>query len=123
LAVVVEDRRHLTIEITIEQTNQQPRRDAVGPGGEPHACPTARSRRGSLRCRRAEFARRGYAPPTSPQPGGLSDPPIAGIDAIVAPLARVAESWAMRRTAGTLLDTYVGPHGMVPSVKKSGVAR
>src|SRR5262249_34754438 len=30
--------------------------------------------------------------------------------AIVAPLARVAEIWAMRRTAGTLLDTHVGPH-------------
>ena len=47
---------------------------------------------------------------TSRQPGGLSDLQIAGIEAIVAPLARVAEIWAMRRTAGTLLDTYVGPH-------------
>ena len=47
---------------------------------------------------------------TSRQPGGLSDRQIAGIEAIVAPLARVAEIWAMRRTAGTLLDTYVGPH-------------
>ena len=47
---------------------------------------------------------------TSRQPGGLSDLQIAGIEAIVAPLARVAEIWAMRRTASTLLDTYVGPH-------------
>ena len=47
---------------------------------------------------------------TSRQPAGLSDMQIAGIEAIVAPLARVAEIWAMRRTAGTLLDTYVGPH-------------
>jgi adenylate cyclase len=47
---------------------------------------------------------------TSRQPGGLSDLQIAGIEAIVAPLAGVAEIWAMRRTAGILLDTYVGPH-------------
>jgi adenylate cyclase len=47
---------------------------------------------------------------TSRQPGGLSDLQIAGIEAIVAPLAGVAEIWAMRRTAGTLLDTYVEPH-------------
>src|SRR5215467_8288318 len=38
---------------------------------------------------------------TSRQPGGLSDLQIAGIEAIVAPLARVAEIWATRRTAGT----------------------
>jgi adenylate cyclase len=47
---------------------------------------------------------------TSRQPGGLSDRQIAGIEAIVPPLARVAEIWAVRRTAVTLLDTYVGPH-------------
>jgi len=47
---------------------------------------------------------------TSRQLGGLSDLQIAGIEAIVAPLARVADIWAMRQTAGTLLDTYVGPH-------------
>ena len=32
---MVEDRWHLAIEIAIEQIDQQPRRDAVGPGGEP----------------------------------------------------------------------------------------
>ena len=47
---------------------------------------------------------------TSRRRGGLSDLQIAGIEAIVAPLARVAEIWTMRRTAGTLLDTYVGRH-------------
>jgi adenylate cyclase len=41
-------------------------------------------------------------------PAGFSDAHIAGIEAIVAPLARVAEIRALRRTAGNLLDTYVG---------------
>ena len=36
---------------------------------------------------------------TSRRRGGLSDLQIAGIEAIVAPLARVAEIWTMRRTA------------------------
>jgi len=40
--------------------------------------------------------------------GGFSDAHIAGIEAIAAPLARVAEIRALRRTAGNLLDTYVG---------------
>jgi adenylate cyclase len=44
------------------------------------------------------------------QPGGFSDRHIAGIEAIVAPLARVAEIHALRRTAANLLDTYVGNH-------------
>lgn len=42
------------------------------------------------------------------QPGGFSDAQIAGLQAIVAPLARVAEIRALRRTAANLLDTYVG---------------
>jgi adenylate cyclase len=41
-------------------------------------------------------------------PSGFSEAHIAGIEAIVAPLARVAEIRALRRTAGNLLDTYVG---------------
>jgi adenylate cyclase len=41
-------------------------------------------------------------------PGGFSDAHIAGLEAVVAPLARVAEIRALRRTAGNLLDTYVG---------------
>ena len=40
--------------------------------------------------------------------GGFTDEHIAGLEAVVAPLARVAETYALRRTARTLLDTYVG---------------
>jgi adenylate cyclase len=42
------------------------------------------------------------------QPGGFSDAQLAGIEAVVTPLARIAEIWALRRTAMTLLNTYVG---------------
>ena len=45
---------------------------------------------------------------TTRQPGGFTDSQIAGIKAIMTPLARVAEIRALRRTAGVLLDTYVG---------------
>ena len=45
---------------------------------------------------------------TTKAPSGFSDAHLAGIEAIVAPLARVAEIRALRRTAGNLLDTYVG---------------
>jgi adenylate cyclase len=45
---------------------------------------------------------------TTQQPGGFTDAQIAGIEAIMTPLARVAEIRALRRTASTLLDTYVG---------------
>jgi adenylate cyclase len=41
-------------------------------------------------------------------PGGFSAAEIAGLDAIHPPFARVAEIWALRRIATTLLDTYVG---------------
>lgn len=41
-------------------------------------------------------------------PGGFSDAEIAGIEAVVDPLARIAEIWALRRIATNLLDTYVG---------------
>jgi adenylate cyclase len=44
------------------------------------------------------------------QPGGFSDAQLRGLEAVIAPLARVAEIRAMRRTAGVLLDTYVGHH-------------
>jgi adenylate cyclase len=40
--------------------------------------------------------------------GGFTDEHIAGLEAVVVPLARVAENHALRRTARTLLDTYVG---------------
>jgi adenylate cyclase len=45
---------------------------------------------------------------TTRQPGGFTDSQVAGIEAIMTPLARVAEIRAWRRTASTLLDTYVG---------------
>ena len=45
---------------------------------------------------------------TTREPGGFTDAQIAGIEAIITPLARVAEVRALRRTASTLLDTYVG---------------
>jgi adenylate cyclase len=45
---------------------------------------------------------------TTRQPGGFTDTQIAGIEAIITPLARVAEIRALRRMGSTLLDTYVG---------------
>jgi len=45
---------------------------------------------------------------TTREPGGFTDAQVAGIEAIAAPLARVAEVRALRRTATTLLNTYVG---------------
>ncbi len=45
---------------------------------------------------------------TTCEPGGFTDAQIAGIEAIITPLARVAEIRALRRMAGVLLDTYVG---------------
>jgi adenylate cyclase len=41
-------------------------------------------------------------------PGGFAEDEIAGLEAINAPLARVAEIWALRRIAVNLLNTYVG---------------
>jgi len=40
--------------------------------------------------------------------GGFSEEQIAAIEAVVAPLANVAEIRALRRTASNILDTYVG---------------
>jgi adenylate cyclase len=45
---------------------------------------------------------------TTRQLGGFTDAQIAGIEAIITPLARVAEIRALRRMGSTLLDTYVG---------------
>jgi len=45
---------------------------------------------------------------TTRLPGGFTDAQIGAIESIVAPLARVAEVRALRRTASNLLDTYVG---------------
>ena len=45
---------------------------------------------------------------TTQQPGGFTEAQIAGIEAVITPLARVAEIRALRRTASIVLDTYVG---------------
>ncbi|HYZ41890.1 MAG TPA: adenylate/guanylate cyclase domain-containing protein, partial [Stellaceae bacterium] len=45
---------------------------------------------------------------TTREPGGFTDAQIAGLEAIMTPLARVAEIRVLRRMASTLLDTYVG---------------
>jgi len=42
------------------------------------------------------------------QPGGFTPEQFAGLKSIIAPLTRVAEIRALRRTAGNLLNTYVG---------------
>ena len=42
------------------------------------------------------------------QPGGFTARQFSDLEAIIAPLARVAEIRALRRTAGNLIDTYVG---------------
>jgi adenylate cyclase len=45
---------------------------------------------------------------TTRQAGGFTDAEIGALEAIVPPLSRVAEVRALRRTAVTLLDAYVG---------------
>src|SRR5215813_11111076 len=45
---------------------------------------------------------------TTRELGGFTDEQITGIEAIITPLARVAEVRALRRMASILLDTYVG---------------
>jgi len=42
------------------------------------------------------------------QPGGFTPEQFTAIQAVITPLARVAEVRALRRTATNLLDTYVG---------------
>jgi adenylate cyclase len=45
---------------------------------------------------------------TTKRPGGFSEADLAALDAIQRPLARMVEIYALRRTAATLLGTYVG---------------
>jgi adenylate cyclase len=45
---------------------------------------------------------------TTRQLGGFTDAQLAGIETVVAPLARIAEVYALRSTASNLLDAYVG---------------
>jgi adenylate cyclase len=47
---------------------------------------------------------------TTRQEGGFTPAQLAGIEAVIRPLARVAEVRALRRTTAVLLDTYVGGH-------------
>lgn len=47
---------------------------------------------------------------TSREPGGFTPAEIAALEGIAAPLARVAEIRALRRTAVNFLNTYVGSH-------------
>ncbi|HEY2246481.1 MAG TPA: adenylate/guanylate cyclase domain-containing protein [Bradyrhizobium sp.] len=42
------------------------------------------------------------------EPGGFTDRQLAALRKVVLPFSRVGEIMAMRRTAATLLDTYVG---------------
>src|SRR5208282_502499 len=42
------------------------------------------------------------------QPGGFTPKQFSDLESVIAPLARVAEIRALRRTAGNLIDTYVG---------------
>lgn len=42
------------------------------------------------------------------QPGGFTSEQFAALESVIAPLARVAEIRALRRTAGNLIETYVG---------------
>ncbi|MBI1777728.1 MAG: adenylate/guanylate cyclase domain-containing protein [Proteobacteria bacterium] len=47
---------------------------------------------------------------TTREPAGFTEAELAALDAILAPLTRVAEIRALRRTAANLLNTYVGRH-------------
>jgi adenylate cyclase len=47
---------------------------------------------------------------TTTRPGGFADADLAVLEAVRLPLARLDEIYALRRTATTLLDTYVGRH-------------
>jgi adenylate cyclase len=42
------------------------------------------------------------------QPGGFTAAQFSALESVIHPLARVAEIRALRRTAGNLIDTYVG---------------
>ncbi len=45
---------------------------------------------------------------TTKEPGGFTDAQLAALRTILSPFARLGEIFALRRTASTLLDTYVG---------------
>ena len=71
----------------------------------------------SARKARPTMPRFRYCSPTAPihvatwstrQPGGFTAKQFADLESIIAPLARVAEIRALRRTSENLIDTYVG---------------
>jgi adenylate cyclase len=41
---------------------------------------------------------------------GFTDADVTNMATVIAPLARIAEVWALRRTAANILNTYVGNH-------------
>src|SRR5882757_1547219 len=45
---------------------------------------------------------------TTKEPGGFNDAQLTALRMIIRPFARLGEIFALRRTASTLLDTYVG---------------
>jgi adenylate cyclase len=47
---------------------------------------------------------------TTTRAGGFAETDLAAFEAVRLPLARLAEIYALRRTAANLLDTYVGRH-------------
>jgi adenylate cyclase len=47
---------------------------------------------------------------TTTRAGGFAESDLAAFEAVRLPLARLAEIYALRRTAANLLDTYVGRH-------------
>jgi adenylate cyclase len=59
---------------------------------------------------------------TTIRPEGFSETDIAALEAIVRPLARVVETYALRRVASTLLDTYVG-HGAGERILQGRIRR
>ena len=59
---------------------------------------------------------------TTIRPDGFSKTDIAALEAIVRPLARVVETYALRRVASTLLDTYVG-HGAGERILQGRIRR
>jgi adenylate cyclase len=46
---------------------------------------------------------------TTKQPGGFTDAQLTDLKRVLPPLTRLIEVMGLRRTAATLLDTYVGP--------------
>ncbi len=59
---------------------------------------------------------------TTRRAGGFSDDELAAFDAVVPPFTRATEIYCLRRTAVTLLDTYVG-HGAGARILSGNINR